>query len=211
MVLEIRPATIADLPSLERRCWRGGEAEMERRIGTQGTCSLIVVDDGRTVGQLYLRAYEPGARSPSGLHDGAWWADLKGVEGHVSLPERTAILGCWHVGRVRLPDGTEAEAEEYRGRGLGIALLEAAVRWLDAGSGPFDALAAKAADTEERAYLGWLGGLPHAPFEALSFRTVATFDDPYLVAEPDAVPEAARAVTEHPARFHLMVRDRRGT
>ena len=110
---------------------------MRQRLEDQGTCSIIARDAGRPVAQLYLRAHRPGFRSPGGLMDGAWWADLKGVPGTVSLPSRTALLGCWHVGRVRLPDGTEAEAEEYRGRGLGIALLEAAADWLRTPGSPF--------------------------------------------------------------------------
>ena len=203
MDLEIRPATLADIPALERRCWRGGEEEMRQRLEDQGTCSIIARDAGRPVAQLYLRAHRPGFRSPGGLMDGAWWADLKGVPGTVYLPSRTALLGCWHVGRVRLPDGTEAEAEEYRGRGLGIALLEAAADWLRTPGSPFDALAAKATDSEDRGYIGWIGGLPRSAFAALGFQCLATFEDPYLLAEPEAVPESALA--EHPARFHLML------
>ena len=179
---------------------------MQERIARQGTCSIVALDGGRPVAQLYLRAYRPGFRSPGGLHDGAWWADLSGVEDAVELPARTAMLGCWHVGRVREPDGTEREAPEYRGRGLGIALLREAVPWLRSGVAPFDALAAKAADTEDRGYLGWLGGLPLAIFEDCGFRRLATFDDPYLLAEPSAVP--AGVEVPHPARFHLVLFER---
>jgi GNAT superfamily N-acetyltransferase len=206
--LEIRPATLADLPGLERRCWRGGEEEMRRRVRDQGTCSIIALDAGQPIAQLYLRDYREGFRSPRGLHDGSWWADLKGVEDAVTLPPRTAMLGCWHVGRVRDADGTEREAEEYRGRGLGIGLLRAAVDWLRSPEARFDALAAKGTDSEDRAYIGWIGGLPASAFESLGFERVATFEDPYFVAEPEAVPDTA--VAEHPARFHLMLlrRDR---
>jgi hypothetical protein len=41
--------------------------------------------------------------------------------------------------------------------------------------------------------------------EFLSEPRIATFDDPYLLGEPAAVPGDVAAVTEHPARFHLMV------
>jgi hypothetical protein len=203
MDIEIRPATAADLPALERRCWRGGEEEMGRRIEDQGTCSIIALDAGRPVAQLHLRGYVRGFRSPRGLHDGSWWADLSGVEDEIELPARTAMLGCWHVGRVREADGTETEAEEYRGRGVGAGLLAGVVDWLRSAAAPFDALAAKAADSSDRGYLGWLGGLPLGAFESLGFERRASFDDPYILADPEAVPESA--VAEHPARFHLVV------
>ena len=203
MDIEIRPARVEDVPALERKCWRGGEEEIRRRIEEQGTCAILGIDSGRPVAQLYLRAYTRGFRSPEGLHDGSWWADLKGVEDEVELPERTAMLGCWHVGRVRNPDGTESEAEEYRGRGVGIALLQAAVEWLRSGEAPFDALAAKATDSAERSYISWVGGLPLSAFESIGFECLASFDDPYFVAEPEVVP--ASAVAEHPARFHLVL------
>ena len=202
MDIQIRPATAADLPALERRCLWGGEDEMRTRIASQGTCSIIALDGGRPIGQLYVRALESGFRSPGGLHDGAWWADLAGIDESLRLPGRTAMLGCWHVGRVREPDGTEREAEEYRGRGIGIALVEGAIAWLRTGHAPFDGLAAKAADSEDRAYLGWLGGLPLSAFEALGFKRLAIYDDPYLLAEPTAVP--GTVTVESPARFHLV-------
>ena len=53
MDIEIRPATAADLPALECRCWRGGEEVMRSRIEAQGTCSIIGLDAGRPVAQLY--------------------------------------------------------------------------------------------------------------------------------------------------------------
>ncbi len=203
MTIEIRPAEQSDLASLERRCWRGGEDEMRDRIASQGTCSMIVTDGGRPVGQLYIRAFRAGFRSPAGLHDGSWWADLSAIDEELQLPGRTAMLGCWHVGRVRDPDGTEREAEHYRGRGIGVRLLRGAVEWLESGEAPFDALAAKATDSEDRAYIGWLGGLPLSVFEAEGFRRVLTFEEPAIIDEPDAVP--AEAIAEHPARFHLAV------
>ncbi len=204
--IEIRPATPADVPHMERRCWKGGEAELLDRITGQGTCALLALDRGRPVAQLGVRAYRPNLRSPGGLHDGAWWADLAGIETQVALPERTAMLGCWHVGRVRGPDGTEREAPEYRGQGLGTALLREAVAWLRSGAAPFDALAAKAATIDTPVYLGWLGGLPRSLFLELGFRDLGAFTDPYLAAEPEAVPEAARDPQQ--ARFHLVVLER---
>jgi GNAT superfamily N-acetyltransferase len=203
MDIEIRPATVADLPALERRCWRGDEEEMLRRMEEQGTCSIIALDAGRPVAQLYLRGYVRGFRSPRGLHDGSWWADLTGVEESLELPARTAMLGCWHVGRLREADGTETDAEEYRGRGVGAGLLSGAVEWLRSGGAPFDALAAKASDSTDRGYLGWVGGLPLDSFESVGFERQASFDDPYLLAEPEAVPPSA--VAERPARFHLVL------
>jgi GNAT superfamily N-acetyltransferase len=202
--LEIRPATLQDLPALERRCWFGGEDEMRHRITDQGTCSIIAVDEGRPIGQLYLRAYEPGYRSPAGLHDGGFWADLKGVEPEAELPARTVMLGCWHVGWARNADGTETEAPEYRGRGIGVALLKAAIDWAESEASPFDAVAAKATDSEERSYISWVGNLPLPVFEAHGFERLESFDDPYFLAEPDAVPDSV--VAERPARFHLVVR-----
>ena len=204
MPLTIRPATPNDLPRLERRCWPGGEDEIRRRIHDQGASSILALDGARIVGQLYIRAHQPGFRAPSGLHDGGWWADLSGIEDQVSLPARTALLGCWHVGRTRDAQGEEHEAPQYRGKGVGLALLQGAIDWLDAA--PFDALAFKAADSDARPYLGWLGGLPHSLVEPLGFRTLATFDDPYLLAEPEAPPPEARL--PNAARFHLVLRER---
>jgi GNAT superfamily N-acetyltransferase len=203
MKLEIRPAAIDDIPKLERKCWLGGEDEMRRRIAEQGTCSILALDAGHPVGQLYIRTYRRGFRSPRGLLDGSWWADLKGVEDQVELPARTVMLGCWHVGRLRNPDGSEREAEEYRGRGIGMGLLSGAVEWLRSGSAPFEALAAKAAVSAKHGYLNWIGGLPAPAFESLSFERLTSFDDPYFLADPDVVPP--EAAVERPARFHLML------
>jgi GNAT superfamily N-acetyltransferase len=125
------------------------------------------------------------------------------VEDEVELPARTAMLGCWHVGRVRNEDGTESEAEEYRGRGVGIALLQAAVGWLRSGEAPFDALAAKATDSSERSYISWVGGLPLSAFESVGFERLASFDDPYFLDEPGTIP--ASAIARYPARFHLVL------
>lgn len=205
MTIAIRPAVAADLPYLERKCWRGGEAEMRRRLTDQGTCSILALDGDRPVGQLYLRTYRPGFRSPGGLHDGAWWADLSGAD-DPELPARTVVLGCWHVGRLRDPAGPEREATEYQGRGIGLALLQGAIDWVRSGAAPFEAIAVKAADTESRPYLVWLGGLPRSAFAANGFRPLTQFDDPYVIAEPEAVPEPARGpAAPQPARFHLML------
>jgi GNAT superfamily N-acetyltransferase len=200
--IEVRAATPADLPLLERQCWRGGEAEMVRRIEQQGTCSFIGVDGGRPVAQLYLRTYEPGFRS-GGMHDGAWWADLAGAEGRIELPGiAVAMLGCWHVGRVREEDGTERPAPEYRGQGLGIRLLEAAVAWVVSGESPYEVVAAKATPTEDRAYLGWLGGLPLSLFRERGFEDLGAFDDPYMRDGAGEIPEHVRS--GEPWRFHLV-------
>lgn len=158
--------------------------------------------------QLYLRAYRRGFRAARGAYEGAWWADLKGVEDRVALPVRTAMLGCWHVGRVRETGGEEREAEEYRGRGVGVGLLRHAIDWLRAGSAPFDALAAKAADCEARPYLNWLGGLALPTFTALGFESLASFEDPYF-GELAERPEVWAGVA-HPARFHLVLLRREG-
>lgn len=178
---------------------------MYRRIEEQGTCSMIALDAELPVAQLYLRRYRHGYRSPGGMLDGSWWADLKGVEERadldVELRDPTLMLGCWHVGRVLVSDGTEQEAEQYRGQGLGIALLEAAMKWCQ-GRPEIPALAAKATDSAERSYIGWIGGLPLKAFEELGFARLATFDDPYFVAEPQHV--RAAGDVEHPARFHLV-------
>lgn len=183
---------------------------MRERLASQGTCSIVAVvngdgdeNAGRPVGQLYVRAYARGFRSPAGLRDGSWWADLKGVEGVVSLPERTAMLGCWHVGRVRDREGRESEAPEYRGQGVGLGLLRGAVEWMRSGASPFEAVAFKSADCAERPYLEWLGGLPWVDVEPLGFERLALFEDPYLVAEPEAPSPEARV--PNAARFHLVV------
>jgi GNAT superfamily N-acetyltransferase len=202
MTIEIRPACAGDLPLLERRCWSGGEAELRRRIAAQGTCAVVALDGGRPVAQVGLRRFAPAFRSPAALHDGSWWADLAGGP-EVPFPHRTALLGCWHVGRLRDSDGREYEEPSYRGRGIGTALLDAAVAWLRSGDAPFDALAVKAADDDSPAYLGWLGGLPRPLFEQRGFVPIATYDDPYLRGEPGAVPAPAR--TDHWARVHLML------
>jgi GNAT superfamily N-acetyltransferase len=201
--IEVRAATPADIPVTERQCWRGGEAEMARRIATQGTCSFIALDGGRPIAQLYLRTYEPGFRSPGGMHDGAWWADLSGVEGHRDVPPGPiGLLGCWHVGRVREPDGSEQPAPEYRGRGLGIRLLETAVAWAQSPDSPYALLAAKAASREDRDYLGWLGGLPLSIFAERGFVDLGAFDDPHMLAGVNEIPEEVRA--GEPWRFHLV-------
>jgi hypothetical protein len=45
--------------------------------------------------------------------------------------------------------------------------------------------------------------LPLPLFDSAGFRRLATFDDPYLVAEPSAVP--AHVTVPNPTRFHLVV------
>jgi GNAT superfamily N-acetyltransferase len=204
--LEIRPARPGDVPAMERKCWIGGEEEMRRRIREQGTCAIIALDAGVPVAQLYLREYRAGFRS-EGLYDGAWWADLKGVEDRVEIPPGTVMLGCWHVGRLRESDGTEREAPEYRGHGLGKRLLERAVEWLRSES-PFRALAAKATDSEDRRYINFVGGLPLSTFESVGFRRLASFDDPYFPSGSELDP--ALAVADQPARFHLALFEREG-
>jgi GNAT superfamily N-acetyltransferase len=195
--------SLLNLPQLERACWGGGEEEMRRRIERDGTCSILGLDDGRPVAQLYVRAYQPGYRAPRGLHSGEFWADLKGIEAEIALPERTALLGCWHVGRVRDRDGREREAEQYRGRGVGIALARGAIDWLKRFETRFDALAVKAGASEDRSYLGYVGVLSRAMLESVGFRCMASYEDPYFAEEPDALP--AEIQVDNPARFHLML------
>ena len=207
MNLEIRPATIDDLPRLERMCWHDGEAEMVSRIKSAGTCSIIGLDDARPVAQLYIRAYEPGFRSERGMQEGDFWADLKGVEPDITLSRDVAMLGCWHVGRIRDATGEEREAKQYRGRGVGVALLKGAIEWLNRPDTPFNALAVKATDSEARSYIGFVGALPRVEFETLGFECLATFDDPYFVESPENIPPEAEA--EHPERFHLMLLHKR--
>ena len=175
---------------------------MRARIETAGTCSIIGLDQGRVVAQLYIRRYEPGFRSPRGMLEGDFWADLKGVEPELTLSTDVALLGCWHVGRTRAPDGEECEAAQYRGHGLGVALLKGAIEWLNRGDTPFSALAVKATDSQARSYISFVGALPRVEFESLGFECLATFDDPYFVESPENIPDDVEA--EHPERFHLM-------
>ena len=93
MNLEIRPATLADLPSIERMCWRNGEAEMRARIETAGTCSIIGLDQGRVVAQLYIRRYEPGFRSPRGMLEGDFWAESKRCRARAHTFHRCGTVG----------------------------------------------------------------------------------------------------------------------
>ena len=203
MELEIRAATVDDLSGLERMCWHNGEAEMLSRINSAGTCSIIGLDDGQPVAQLYIRAYQQGFRSKRGMLEGDFWADLKGVEPEITLSPEVAMLGCWHVGRTRDGDGQECEAAQYRGHGVGVALLKGAIDWLNQTNTRFTALAAKATDSEARSYIGFVGALPRVAFETLGFECLATFDDPYFIESPENIPSEIEA--EHPARFHLML------
>ena len=203
MELEIRPATVDDLDGLERMCWHNGEAEMLRRIQSAGTCSIIALDDNNPVAQLYIRAYQRGFRSERGMLEGDFWADLKGVEPETILSPDVAMLGCWHVGRTRDADGKEHEAEQYRGQGVGVALLKGAIAWLNHDNTRFSALAAKATDSEARSYISFVGALPRVEFEALGFECLTTFEDPYFLESPENIPAEVEA--QHPARFHLMM------
>ena len=67
------------------------------------------------------------------------------------------------------------------------------------------AIGVKATDSEDRDYLGWVGGLPRSAFEALGFRHLLSYEDPYFRAEPAAVP--AGIAVPAPSRFHLMLLD----
>ena len=79
--------------------------------------------------------------------------------------------------------------------------LQAAAEWARLPDSPYDVLAAKAATTEEKSYLGWVGGLPVSLFVERGFIDLGEFDDPYMRDGVDEIPAEARI--EAPWRFSL--------
>jgi len=73
---------------------------MRRCIEQNGTCSIPGVDEGRPVTKISRARFQPGNRASRGLHSGTFRADLK-EDFQIALPQRTALLVCWHVARAR--------------------------------------------------------------------------------------------------------------
>lgn len=171
MSIALRPMTAHDVGDVPL-AHQGEPDEVRQRIVELGSSAILAFDGMQHVGQLQFRLYEPGVRSPRGLHHPLYWADFEG-RGPV-LPARTLAVFCYHVGQL---DDTDARDARYQGRGLGARLLDALLAW--ATEAGFAAVVAKAVPPE-RGVMGFMGGQPPAIYEARGFAVVATWVDAEL-------------------------------
>jgi GNAT superfamily N-acetyltransferase len=165
---------------------QGDPDEVRQRIVELGSSAMLAFDGPRHVGQLQFRLYEPGVRSPRGLHHPLYWADFEGQA--PQLPARTLAVFCYHVGQL---DDTDARDARYQGQGLGTRLLDELLAW--AGRAGFAAVVAKAVPAA-RAVMTFMGGQPAAVYQARGFEVMASWVD----AELRAVVEERRLAPAGP-------------
>ena len=153
---------------------QGEPDEVRRRIVDLGSSAILAFDGAQHVGQLQFRRYEPGVRSPRGLHDPLYWTDFG--DHAPRLPERTLAVFCYHVGQL---DDTDARDTRYQGHGLGVRLLDALLDW--ARRQGLAAVVAKAV-ARERAVMAFMGAQPAAVYESRGFTVAANWVDAELRA-----------------------------
>jgi GNAT superfamily N-acetyltransferase len=151
---------------------QGEPDEVRRRIADLGSSAILAFDGAQHVAQLQFRRYEPGVRSPRGLHDPLYWADFG--DQAPRLPEPSLAVFCYHVGQL---DDTDARDPRYQGRGLGVRLLDALLAW--ARREGFAAVVAKAVSSE-RAVMAFMGAHAAAVYESRGFAVAATWVDSEL-------------------------------
>jgi hypothetical protein len=75
VTIALRPMTAADggrVPLTHQ----GEPDDVRRRIADLGSSAILAFEGPQHVGQLQFRRYEPGVRSPRGLHHPLYWADF---------------------------------------------------------------------------------------------------------------------------------------
>ncbi len=194
-----RPMEPRDFGRVESVHWRSIE-EVARYAERQGLASLLAFDGPRCVGQLYLKAYEPGFACAGGWRGERPWADFVLAE-PLDLPGRFLTLGCYHVGR--RSDGTPDPT--LRGHGIGRALLDAAVERLRSDAS-LDGLVAWALVAGSKPLLAWAGQLPHTAYRRAGFREIARIRDSRLERELADVDTSA--AEEDPCLLRVMRLDR---
>ena len=172
--LSFRVMTAADVESVPLD-HQGTADEVSARIDDLGSAAALVFDGSQHVGQLQFRRYEPGLRSPNGLHDPLYWGDFHAIAAP-ALADRTLNLFCYHVGQ--LATGDERDTR-YQGRGIGAGLLDAVIDWADARR--IEAIVAKAVPAV-RAVAVFMGGQPAAVYAERGFEIVARWQDVDLLA-----------------------------
>jgi hypothetical protein len=162
-----------DFGAVECLHWRSAD-EVRAYIEEQGIASMLAFDGERCVGQLYLKAYEPGFREPGGWAGNRPWSDFTLAE-PLPVSGRHLTLGCYHVGR--LADGSHDPSRW--GRGIAGTLLETTIEW-QRRQQEVDGLLAWGLVPGSRALLEWGGQLPYTRYLESGFQEIAKVRDPRL-------------------------------
>jgi GNAT superfamily N-acetyltransferase len=197
VTIALRPMTAADVGRVPL-VHQGEPDEVRRRIADLGSSAILAFDGAQHVGQLQFRRYEPGIRSPRGLHHPLYWVDFEGRSPDV--PAGALAVFCYHVGQL---DDTEARDVRYQGQGLGARLLDAFLHWATAAG--FPAVVAKAVPPV-REVMAYMGGQPPAVYEARGFAVVASWRDAELRAAVEERGLAPAAHLDEAARVSCCVR-----
>jgi GNAT superfamily N-acetyltransferase len=199
MQIMCRPSAPADFGAIVRGHWQSAD-EIRERIQKSGIASILAFEGTHCVGHLYVREYDPQYRSPEGWTGGWPWADFCIAE-PLELQGRHLTLGCYHVGE-QLAGGRDTSAQ---GRGVGKALLGAAIDWLR-GQDEIDGLMAWGLVPGSWGLLQWAGQLPHTVYRKAGFREIKHVRDPRL--ENDLADVDTSDADEDPALLRVMVLSR---
>ncbi len=200
--VQCRPMKVEDFGAVECKHW-ASPAEVEEYIERQGIASMLAYDAERCVGQLYLKEYDRGFRDVAGWYGERCWADFRIAE-PLELQGRWLTLGCYHVGW--MPDGRKLRS--LRGKGIGTALLKAAIRWFEA-QDAIDGLLSWALVPGSHAMLEKAGQIPYTVYRRFGFREAQQVSDPrWDELVRDLFRLDPNALEEDPRRLRVMILSR---
>ncbi len=172
MNIRCRPITPADFGRVESEHWASAR-QVEEFAHTQGLASVLAFDDDRYLGQLYAREYDAEFVSRGGWEDHWPWADFRAGR-PLELPGKYLTLGCYHVGWS--VDGKTRDPS-LLGRGIGTALLEAAIDWFT-GQSRMDGLLTWAVSPGSKELLQRAGQMPWTVYDRHGFRLIKEVLEP---------------------------------
>ena len=203
MSIQYRPIEVSDFESVETSDWRSPD-HLRELIERQGIGSMLAFEDGRYLGQLYVREYDSSFKNAGGVSGGPEpWRDFSLAE-PLGLRGRYLTLGCYHVGWE--PGGTWETADKTMwGNRLGTGLLMAMIDWFQTQES-IDGLLAWALVRGSKKIHQDNGQLPHTVYQRHGFKELKRVND------PSWAPYAKyyeRDAEEGPTLFRVMLLDGR--
>lgn len=176
----IKPLTRDDIPRVSGKCW-DGDLHQQKIADNQGILGFGAWEEDMSVGLLHFYRLSFPDPDISLLPE---YARKKLLSSPVGFPITAAIhqkiradgnvmaLSCYHVG---LKEGKFDEDREYFRKGIGNALLDAAIKW--AKENGYAAIIAHGGTPELPLYNIWMGCMPYTSYQKRSFECYSKEED----------------------------------